>query len=178
MASSSSELLAQIERLYTERYRSYYRLALSVTSDTTTARDAVQEGFARALSHHGTLRNERVLESWICRIVIRCALDSRRDDAANTRTEMPEDIAFAWSPQIVQPTRDPELTAALKELPPRQRTMVFLRYFADLPLATIADVCGTRVGTVSATLAQAKGRLGTRLGLLPETTEGEVRNDR
>ena len=53
--------------------------------------------------------------------------------------------------------------------------MVFLRYFADLPLATIAAICGTRLGTVSATLAQAKSSLAVRLA--PVDEKEEVTND-
>jgi DNA-directed RNA polymerase specialized sigma24 family protein len=36
---------------------------------------------------------------------------------------------------------------------------VFLRYFADLSYAEIADACGISEGTVAATLAQARAAL-------------------
>jgi DNA-directed RNA polymerase specialized sigma24 family protein len=41
--------------------------------------------------------------------------------------------------------------------------MVFLRYFADLDYATIAEVCEVGEGTVAATLAQARAALAQRL---------------
>jgi RNA polymerase sigma factor (sigma-70 family) len=161
---AQTDLSGEIERLYTERYRSYLRLALSVTRNDGTAHDAVQEGFARALARQDELRSAEVLEAWICRIIIRCAIDSQRD-AARVPTELPHDVALVWSPELPHPHRDPELTGALRALPSRQRAMVFLRYFADLPLATIAAICETRLGTVSATLAQAKDSLAVRLAL-------------
>ena len=37
--------------------------------------------------------------------------------------------------------------------------MVFLRYFADLSYAEIADACEIAEGTVAATLAKARARL-------------------
>jgi RNA polymerase sigma factor (sigma-70 family) len=89
---------------------------------------------------------------------------------------LPHDVALVWSPELPHPERDPELNNALKALPPRQRVMVFLRYFVDLPLATIAAICGTRLGTVSATLAQPKAGLTTRLVL--EDDKKEVTSDR
>ena len=59
----------------------------------------------------------------------------------------------------MEPERDPELATALRRLPPRKRLVVFLRYFADLSYAEIAEVCGISEGTVSATLSQARETL-------------------
>lgn len=175
MPVSQTDLRQEIERVYAVRYRSYYRLALSVTRNDGTAHDAVQEGFARALARYAELRSDELLEAWICRIIIRCAIDSRRH-AGRVPAELPDDVALVWSPELPHPHRDPELSEALRALPPRQRVMVFLRYFADLPLATIAAICDTRLGTVSATLAQAKASLAVRLTL--EDNEKEVTSDR
>jgi RNA polymerase sigma factor (sigma-70 family) len=47
----------------------------------------------------------------------------------------------------------------VQALPPRRRLVVFLRYFADLPYRTIADVLEIDEGTVAATLAQARQAL-------------------
>ena len=51
------------------------------------------------------------------------------------------------------------MRAAVEELPERQRLVVFLRYFADLSYAEIADACEIAEGTVAATLAKARARL-------------------
>jgi RNA polymerase sigma-70 factor, ECF subfamily len=173
--AAETDLTGEIESLYTGRYRSYLRLSLSVTRNHGSAHDAVQEGFARALARQAELRTDEALEAWICRIIIRCAIDSQRD-AARLSTALPDEVALLWSPDLPYPQRDPELTEALRALPPRQRVMVFLRYFADLPLATIAAICETRLGTVSATLAQAKASLAARLAL--EGDQKEMTNDR
>jgi RNA polymerase sigma-70 factor (ECF subfamily) len=53
-------------------------------------------------------------------------------------------------------------------LSPRRRTVVFLRYFADLPLREIAEVLGIAEGTVSATLAQARDELHAALTEITE----------
>ena len=47
------------------------------------------------------------------------------------------------------------LKSHLGALPERERVVVFLRYFADLDYAAIADILGIRIGTVSATLHAA-----------------------
>jgi RNA polymerase sigma-70 factor, ECF subfamily len=51
---------------------------------------------------------------------------------------------------------------------PRRRLVVFLRYFADLSYAEIAEVLGVSEGTVAASLAQARAALRERL------TEGAI----
>jgi RNA polymerase sigma factor (sigma-70 family) len=49
----------------------------------------------------------------------------------------------------------PLVAAALRQLPPRRRLVVFLRFYADLSYAEIAECLGVAEGTVAATLSQA-----------------------
>jgi RNA polymerase sigma factor (sigma-70 family) len=51
--------------------------------------------------------------------------------------------------------RVPYVVAALRQLPPRRRLMVFLRSYADLSYAEIAECLGVAEGTIAATLSQA-----------------------
>jgi RNA polymerase sigma-70 factor, ECF subfamily len=141
----------EIERVYRERYVGFRNALVTVTGSRESARDAVQEAFARALRHREQHRGGS-LEAWIFRIALRAALESRR----NGREVRLED---AVDPELPEPQRDPELAAALRELSPRRRLIVFLRYFADLSYAEIAEVCGISEGTVAAALAQAKAAL-------------------
>jgi RNA polymerase sigma-70 factor (ECF subfamily) len=64
---------------------------------------------------------------------------------------------------LVEPERDSALSEALRELPPKRRLIVFLRYFADLSYAEIGELCGVTEGTVGATLAQARAALEEQL---------------
>jgi RNA polymerase sigma-70 factor, ECF subfamily len=141
----------EIERVYRERYVAFRNALVTVTGSREAARDAVQEAFARALRSQDQFRGGS-LEAWIFRIALRTALESRRNGR-----EIP--LQEALDPELPEPERDPELAAALAELSPRRRLVVFLRYFADLSYAEIAAVCGISEGTVAATLAQAKAAL-------------------
>lgn len=145
----------ELEDLYRRRYRAFHAMLTSVTGDAETARDVVQEAFAKALRKQRGFRREGSLEGWVWRIALRVAIDSRgsRELAAD---EIPE-LAF------VEPSRDPELHEAVQELSPQRRLVVFLRYFADLPYDEIANVVGIAPGTVAATLSQAHEQLGARL---------------
>ena len=51
------------------------------------------------------------------------------------------------------------LLRALAALPPRQRTVLVLRYFNDLPEAEIADELGCSVGTVKGQVSRGLARL-------------------
>ena len=55
------------------------------------------------------------------------------------------------------------MRAALAALPERQRLALFLRYYADLDYAGIAEALGISRGTVSATLHAAHATLQTQL---------------
>lgn len=52
-----------------------------------------------------------------------------------------------------------ELVASLRRLPYRQRTIVVLRYYLDLPESEIAETLGVRPGTVKSSLHRALARL-------------------
>jgi RNA polymerase sigma factor (sigma-70 family) len=148
------ERAQEIEQLYRERYVGFRNALATVTGSNDTARDAVQEGFARALAKRRQFRGGS-LAAWVWRIAYRAALEAR---------EVPEDSNYeVRDPQLVVPDHDPLLTSALASLPPRRRLIVFLRYFADFSYAEIAAACEVSEGTVAATLAQAHEALAAIL---------------
>jgi RNA polymerase sigma factor (sigma-70 family) len=158
------ELEADIERIYRDEYVSLCRVAASVTGHVDSAREAVQEGFALALAHRAEFRGEGSLKGWVARIVLRVALDTRRRPApAPTALDDIDDRTLLWSPELPHGERDPALAAALEGLPPRQKQIVFLRYFADLTHAQVAELLAISPNTVSAALHQARTALARRL---------------
>jgi RNA polymerase sigma factor (sigma-70 family) len=65
-----------------------------------------------------------------------------------------------------------ELIEALATLPPRQRAVLVLRYFEDLPEAEAARVLGCSVGTVKSTASRGLARLHAALAAeIPLTTK-------
>jgi RNA polymerase sigma-70 factor, ECF subfamily len=144
-----------IERLYREQAGAFARMAAAIAGPGAAA-DAVQEGFARAYTRRATYRGEGALAAWVWRIVLRAALDAHG-------TPRTAELAEVLDPGLPFPGRDPELASALQALSPRRRAVVFLRYFADLPLGEIAEILGIAEGTVSATLAQARDELHSAL---------------
>jgi len=147
-----------LEQLYRDQYRNYRDIMAGVVGSHDLAREVVQETFARALREQRKFRGEGSLEAWVWRIAVNVALKMRR----SLRREWSfDDEEYEAPASEAAPDRD--LRAAVRALPPRRRLVVFLRYFADLSYAEIAEIAGISEGTVAATLAQAKEEL---LGLL------------
>lgn len=155
----------RIETVYRENGADLFRLALAKTGDREQARDAVQEGFARAIRGRSSYRATGSLEAWVARCVINAARDatrarSRRPITGGAARGLRRDSAGR------EPTTDPALRAvreAVARLPQRQRDALFLRHYLDFDYAAIAEALGVEVGTVSATLHAARATLADGL---------------
>jgi RNA polymerase sigma-70 factor (ECF subfamily) len=151
--------LEELEALYRARFPVFLRAASAITRDEERAYDAVQDGFAAAIRERRRFRGEGPLEAWVWRMVMNAALKS-------FRAEPPRE--FAPSVNGAVPTADPGLRARIADLPERQRTVLFLRHFADLDYRAIGDVLGISPGTVGATLNAAHAALRRDLEEVPE----------
>jgi RNA polymerase sigma factor (sigma-70 family) len=152
--------LAAIEVVYRERLRSFVRLATAITGNEQTAADAVHDGFVRAVRYRSGLRERGSAAGWVCRIVLN---EARKRSAAEGRY-VPAPVEEAAEAVAANGHGEPgAAAAALATLPERQRLALFLRYYADLDYAGIAEALGIARGTVSATLHAARANLETKL---------------
>ena len=150
-ATDGGASIGEIEAVYRARLPELRRVAAAIVGDRDLARDAVQDAFATAVRRRGDFRRTGPLEAWLWRIVVNAARSKQRSapgdeplgaDAA-VRTNGHRD-AFVDSVRV-----------AVSLLPERQRLVLFLRYYADLDYATIADALDIAPGTVGATLNAA-----------------------
>lgn len=150
MVRDSQRQLGELEALYRERWAAFARVAISITGSVDVGREAVQEGFARAIEQRQQFRGDCPLEAWVWRIVLNAAKTaSVRMGREESETSVePEDVSTNGS-------RPSEVALWVRNLPERQRVAVFLRYWADLDYRAIAEVLEVEVGTVSATLSAA-----------------------
>jgi RNA polymerase sigma factor (sigma-70 family) len=147
-------LLGEIEAVYRRRYPSFLRVAAAITRDEDAGRDAVQDGFARAVRGRHGYKGRGTLEAWLWKAVVNAARDRRRSGS---------DVPLAEEPEEARSDEPGQLRAAIAALHERQRLAIFLRYFADLDQRSIAKVLGVRPGTVAATLHAARESLRATL---------------
>jgi RNA polymerase sigma-70 factor (ECF subfamily) len=142
--------VAELELLYRAKFPTFLRVATAIARDEELALDAVQDAFASAIRNRRQFRGDGPLEAWVWRLVVNAARKVRRP-RPEVRVEPQRNGA---SPE---PAGD--LRAAIEAVPQRQRTVLFLRYFADLDYRAIADVLGVTPGTVGSTLNAAHAAL-------------------
>ena len=140
-------MVQELEALYRDRLTELTRVAAAIAGDEESGRDAVQEGFAKALRRRRRFRGEGNLEAWVWRIVVNAARDAARRRRRKLAAPAPVDV------------RADELGLPLELLTERQREVLFLHYYADLDYTAIADALGISPGTVGATLSAARQTL-------------------
>jgi RNA polymerase sigma-70 factor (ECF subfamily) len=156
--------LDDIERVYRSRGSDFFRLAYATTGDIQAARDAVQEGFARAVRHRGSYRRSGLLDAWVARCVLNAARDENRSRRAVGEGVEPLDPSVDVAAVAEGPSVDgAAVRAAVRQLPPRQRDVLFLRYYLGFDYGSIAEALGLAVGTVSATLHAARTSVAQNL---------------
>lgn len=157
---STSADAAEIALLYESRFRAFVGGAYAVVGEPESARDVVQEAFARALRDRRRFRGEGTLDAWLWRIVINLARDvARRSRFADlSADELAELAALGADSAGVSDLRE-----ELRALPERQRLAVFLHYYADFPYDEVARLLDVAPGTVAASLNAARRTLRHRI---------------
>jgi RNA polymerase sigma-70 factor (ECF subfamily) len=150
--------LAEIEAVYRCRLAELQRVATAITGSREGGRDVVQDAFARAVHRRARFRREGSLEGWIWRIVVSSARDGVRRLAATQALPL-EEGEDGWSAGGTSAEEYEEVRGLIARLPERQRLVLFLRYYADLDYAMIAEALAISGGTVGATLNQAREAL-------------------
>jgi RNA polymerase sigma factor (sigma-70 family) len=147
--------LAELERLYRERYPVFLRVARATVRDQGAAADAVQDAFVQAVRNRRSFRGEGTLEAWVWRMVVNAARQRCR--------ELVERVEAAEVADMSRNGFGDPVRAAAAALPERQRLVLFLRYYADLDYAAIAAALDITEGTVGATLNAAHAALRNSL---------------
>jgi DNA-directed RNA polymerase specialized sigma24 family protein len=137
--------------------------------DEDVAADATDEAFARALTDWKRVAAMTAPDAWVCRVAVNVMKRRLRRRYLERRL-----LGRPGSVGVGEPDVHPELWRAVRALPERQRLAILLRYVADLQEADIAMVMGVTRGTVSASLAAARSRLGTALGRLSPSDTNDV----
>jgi RNA polymerase sigma-70 factor (sigma-E family) len=156
------------------REQALQRTAWLLTNDWALAQDLVQAALARSWPYWGRIRRGDDPEVYVRRVIVNTWATWRR---RRWRAEEPSGVladrpgAGDVAADVVTRVAVQQVLAALTD---RQRAVVVLRLFDDLPEAQVAQILGCAVGTVKATLSQALARLRSDPHLA-DLLEGRVR---
>ncbi len=138
---------------------------------------AAQDSLVKAFTKIDDFDRQAAFSTWLTRIAINTCLDElRRRRRATLVADEPEDGEGAGIlEQVPDDQAGPEarsmqrqavasLEAGEDSLPPRQREIFRLRFYAEMELVEIATVLGVHVGTVKTQLHRAVHRLRKELG--------------
>ena len=141
------------------RERALQRTAWLLTGDWGLAEDLVQTALARSWPRWERIRRRDDPEIYVRRVMvntwstwIRRRWWGERASAAVPDSPAPGDVAAELAARMA-------VRAALDSLTHRQRAVVVLRVFDDLPEVQVAQVLSCAVGTVKSTMARSLAKL-------------------
>jgi RNA polymerase sigma-70 factor (sigma-E family) len=151
-------------QVYAAHHAEALRLAYLLCGDPHRAEDAVAEAFVKVYRQmqRGAVEHPR---AYLRRAVVN-EINSRFRRLAVERREAAKRSGDARGLRAAdeQLADTDEMFVALRHLPPRQRSVVVLRFYEDLPEKDIADVMGISIGTVKSTLHRGLARLRELVG--------------
>jgi RNA polymerase sigma-70 factor (ECF subfamily) len=159
---------AALEQLYSRYGRVVYGLALRILTSPEHAEDVVQETFWRVWRRAATFQSgSGQFAPWLFGIARNLCIDELRRRQARPAAALGEDEMLLAIPDA-QPAVD-DLTweaerrrlisGALSELPPDQRQVIELAYFAGLSQREIAEQLNNPLGTVKTRVRLALQKL-------------------
>lgn len=157
------------EAIVSRYQRVLFNAAYRLLGDREEARDAAQAALVKAYEKLATFDPRYRFFSWIYRIVVNEALNTRerRRPSAPLLADLP-DVAHIEE-ALAARERSDSVQAALLRLSADDREVIVLRHFAELSYAQIGETLGLAEKTVKSRLHEARQRLGRMLG--PETLQ-------
>ena len=148
------------EEYVAQRGQALLRLAYVLVRDAQLAEDLTQSALAKAYRNWSKVDAAGQPDAYVRRILVNAHLDTRR---RRSSTETPAQLL----PHLADPAGDlahevverDRIRRILDTLPPRARTVLVLRYYADMADAAIAEALGISVSGVRATASRALGAL-------------------
>lgn len=126
------------------------------------AEDVVQEAFCRFFVVHRDGQADNLV-GYLNRMVVNEVRTRQRRTKLADRKRLHLVTAPPANEQVERNESIHELVRLLRDLPPRQREALVLRYWLDLPLAEIALAMDVRLGTVKSLISRGVARLGQQL---------------
>jgi RNA polymerase sigma-70 factor (sigma-E family) len=154
----------EVTALYLAHYRPLVRVAALLVQDLATAEEIVQDSFVAVHAAWRRLPDADHALSYLRRSVVdRCRSALRQHVVVDKMVpQLAPDLHEGHGEMSIEVERS-AFISALWTLPARQREIVVLRYFADLPATQIASATGISEGAVKVHTARAMSSLRAEL---------------
>ena len=155
-----------------EAFRAFYELTarglwayLSRTSgNSRLADDLLQEAYYRLLRSRTVFESDDHRRNYLYRIATNLVRDGRRRPGPDTSAADIEQTPAAEGPGAeIRAARRLDVTRAMGQLKPRERSMLWLAYVKGCSYAEIAEVVGVRPSSLKSLLFRARRRLAAML---------------
>ena len=141
----------------TTRSPALLRTAYLLTGDRGTAEDLLQDTLTKAYRHWGRVRAAGNPEAYVRKVMLNERRTRwRRRSSSEVVGEVPDAAVADGSAAVAE--RD-ALWRALREMPPRTRAVLVLRYWEDRSEADTAELLGCSVGSVKSQASRGLKRL-------------------
>jgi RNA polymerase sigma-70 factor (sigma-E family) len=158
----------QFREFMVTRWPGLVRLGYVLTGDRWLAEDLAQTALAGACRAWWRVKRADDPDAYVRRILINASnRQFRRRRPAEEARPVPEGSLADPAAEAVQRS---DLMAALRELAPRQRAVIVLRYWADLNDAQVAALLGCSEGTVRSQAWRALAQLRVSTALVDGDT--------
>lgn len=154
------------EEYVAARLPALLRQATALAGDPHVAEDVVQDVLIKAQPRWARIRELDVPDAYLRKMIVNELLSARRRVAAAVRRERAQYRA-PHEGAVDGVVQREALLQAIRALPARQRIVVALRYFEDMPDGEIAEVLGCTEGTVRSQAARALAKLRAAAALQP-----------
>ncbi len=147
----------EFEGAFRQVGRSAFLLARQLGRSTDEAMDIVQEAALRGWRYRSTRKGE--FRPWFLTIVYRLSRQRMTDWFP---------LPAAWDPPAptsIESSLDPELLAAMRRLPSRQRAALWLRYCDDMSTADVARIIGCSEPAAKQLLSRGRHALRSSLAI-------------
>jgi RNA polymerase sigma-70 factor (ECF subfamily) len=149
------------DQLVVRYQRDVYRLCYRYLNNHEDANDLTQEVFLRAWRAIGRFRGQSAFATWLYRIGVNACLNFRAVRRPPMQ-ELPDTIVDPRAGAAQGVEREEEarrVRAAVSRLPEKQRATLILKIYHELTHQEVAQILGSKVGTVKANLFHALGNL-------------------
>lgn len=149
--------------VFTDHYTRVVRTVFWIVQDWDRSEEIAQDAFVQLLRHWRAVSGHDQPDAWVRRVAIRLAVKAAAREQ-RLAVALRRSLVSSEAVTMPGPPVSAEVLDAVRQLPPKQRAAVALRYFEDRSFEQVADVLDCSPATARVHIHRARQRLAELLG--------------